>query len=396
MCAFFIGSICGTAKSLYVSPNGSDSNIGSFQQPFQTIQHAIDTALPYDAIYIRAGSYDEAIVFDNKQHLSLQPYEQERAILDGTNRTGDDQRAISIENSSHITIQQMTIQHYSASDPNIYPAGIVITDGSQYISLHQNQIIHIRHTHPDGNAHGILVYGNALQPIAHVAITENELAFLELGNSESLTLSGNVTNFQVTGNYLHHNNNIGIDIAGHYAACDISQCEDVARFGRVAYNVITQQSAADNASYPSDGSAPGIYVDGGAYVNVAYNIVTHNDYGVSIGSENAQKYSAYVTLHDNYIAHNRKAGLVIGGSDLNNGGARALHVVNNRFIQNDTVQEGYGDITLQQHMELVAITHNQFFSRAYYLNEQYDTTPSYIVHRNDIVPFSTSMYQFIY
>jgi len=44
--------------SLYVGPNGSDSNSGSTpDQPFQTIQHAIDLAQPGDTINLAAGVY---------------------------------------------------------------------------------------------------------------------------------------------------------------------------------------------------------------------------------------------------------------------------------------------------------------------------------------------------
>src|SRR5215210_2204864 len=49
--------------SLYVSPSGSDSNPGStVDQPFQTIQHAIDLAQPGDTINLAAGVYFQDVI----------------------------------------------------------------------------------------------------------------------------------------------------------------------------------------------------------------------------------------------------------------------------------------------------------------------------------------------
>ncbi|MBB3062732.1 right-handed parallel beta-helix repeat-containing protein [Microbulbifer rhizosphaerae] len=42
----------------YVAPNGSDSNPGSLNQPFRTLQKAIDVAGPGDLVYVRGGVYN--------------------------------------------------------------------------------------------------------------------------------------------------------------------------------------------------------------------------------------------------------------------------------------------------------------------------------------------------
>ncbi|MEZ5173944.1 MAG: hypothetical protein R2850_10690 [Bacteroidia bacterium] len=38
-----------------------------------------------------------------------------------------------------------------------------------------------------------------------------------MGNSEAITLTGNVTNFLIEDNHIHDITNIGIDVAGHYS-----------------------------------------------------------------------------------------------------------------------------------------------------------------------------------
>jgi parallel beta-helix repeat protein len=45
----------------YVSPSGDNSNPGSLNKPWQTIQHAVDQVLPGDTIYIQGGTYQESV-----------------------------------------------------------------------------------------------------------------------------------------------------------------------------------------------------------------------------------------------------------------------------------------------------------------------------------------------
>ncbi len=49
------------ASEYNVSPNGSDTNPGTFASPFRTIQHAADLAQPGDVITVHAGVYRERI-----------------------------------------------------------------------------------------------------------------------------------------------------------------------------------------------------------------------------------------------------------------------------------------------------------------------------------------------
>lgn len=48
-------------RSLFVSPKGNDASPGNDRQPWRTLQHAVDQALPGDAIYLEAGSYPEEV-----------------------------------------------------------------------------------------------------------------------------------------------------------------------------------------------------------------------------------------------------------------------------------------------------------------------------------------------
>lgn len=52
-------------SSMYVvdeaAPGAADTNPGTEQMPFKTVQHAADAAKPGDTIYVMAGKYDERV-----------------------------------------------------------------------------------------------------------------------------------------------------------------------------------------------------------------------------------------------------------------------------------------------------------------------------------------------
>jgi parallel beta-helix repeat protein len=48
-------------QKIYVAPNGRDSNSGSKSAPFQTIQHAVNVALPGDEVHVLPGTYREYV-----------------------------------------------------------------------------------------------------------------------------------------------------------------------------------------------------------------------------------------------------------------------------------------------------------------------------------------------
>ena len=79
------------SKSYYVSEQGEDSNLGSLESPFRTIQKAVDTMKAGDTCYIREGRYHEAINFDNLQGEEGSPirilaYNNERVVIDGSEK----------------------------------------------------------------------------------------------------------------------------------------------------------------------------------------------------------------------------------------------------------------------------------------------------------------------
>ena len=76
-------------KEYYVALNGNDSNPGSLEQPFASIQHAVTLLKAGDVCYVRGGRYHEAIQIDDLngregQPITIRSYENEKVILDGS------------------------------------------------------------------------------------------------------------------------------------------------------------------------------------------------------------------------------------------------------------------------------------------------------------------------
>lgn len=75
--------------SLFVAPNGNDSNAGTIAAPLRTIQRAVDLAAAGTTIYLRAGTYAPTTTIKllksgtSSQPITLRNYNSERAVIDG-------------------------------------------------------------------------------------------------------------------------------------------------------------------------------------------------------------------------------------------------------------------------------------------------------------------------
>lgn len=363
---FFITPTNSLAENLYfVSPSGDDHGTGEYESPFKTIQHAIDQSKHGDTIYVKKGTYYELLTIHtfkatSNQFLTIRPFDQDKVTIDGSKRTNSNQAGFSIVDSSNIRIQGFEIQNITTDDDDFYPAGILIKGSSKNIHIIGNKIHTIANFHRKGNAHGLLVYGNSPTPIENIKIRKNHLYNLTLGKSETLTISGNVTNFLIDRNYLYNNNNIGIDIAGHYNACVEKGCIDQARHGVISNNRVENHSSEKNIAYKGSNSAAGIYIDGAKDISVLNNYVATNNFGISVSSENSGKKASSIIVRGNTIKNNEKAGIVIGGSSTDNGGVTNVLVKNNKFIGNDTSNDQYKEVTLQQNIEKLTLQENSY------------------------------------
>ncbi len=349
------------ATSLYVSTHGSDSNPGTKEKPFLTVQHAADMAKPGDTVNIRGGKYCERLAVTSSGNaiqgfITFRSEPGETAMLDGSCLTPEvgDSPMVALRNVSYLKIEHLDIGNYRTADPTRVPAGIRVYGHGSHIEIRDNNVHNIEQTYPGregpghgANGFGIAVYGtDAASPITDLIVDGNEVHNLQTGSSESLVLNGNVTNFRVTRNRVHNNNNIGIDIIGfEHTAKDPSV--DRARDGIVAENHVYDITSRGNPAYKDDANSDGIYVDGGTRVVIERNIVNNVDFGIELASEHFDRDTSYIIARNNLIYSCHTAGISIGGYDEKRGSTHDTVIVNNTLYKNDTWHTGTGEIQMQ-------------------------------------------------
>ena len=79
VCVLTIESVCG--KNLFVSPVGSNTNNGSINFSFKTIQYAMEQAKEFDTIFLRKGLYNESVTINSKKNITIVSYQNEEVTI---------------------------------------------------------------------------------------------------------------------------------------------------------------------------------------------------------------------------------------------------------------------------------------------------------------------------
>jgi hypothetical protein len=361
MCAS--GSYGQSSASFYVSTTGADSNPGTETAPWRTVQHAADTARAGSTVNVRGGVYEELVSVNASGnavdgYITLRSYPGETAVLDAEHIVPNGRSGIlTIHDQSYVRIEGFEVRNFRTAEHRLTPLGISIMGAGSHIELLKNNVHHIEQTFNgrDGPGHGangfgIAVYGtDPRTPISELVIDGNEVHHLQTGSSESLVVNGNVTNFRITHNIVHDNNNIGIDVIGFERTAP-DPAVDQARDGVVSGNLVYNITSRGNPAYGNDVNSDGIYVDGGARILIEQNILHDVDFGIELASEHKDRATSYITARNNLIYHCHTAGVSIGGYAPERGHTDHSAVVNNTLYDNDTSGTGSGEFQMQWNM----------------------------------------------
>jgi hypothetical protein len=359
----------------YVSTTGDDSNPGTQTAPWRTVQHAADIARAGNTVNVRGGVYEELVTIKasgnaTDGYITFRSYPGEKAVLDAEHLAPAGRSAIlTIHDKSYVRIEGFELRNYRTAEHRAVPLGISVMGAGSHIELLKNNVHHVEQNFPGrdrpgsgGNGFGIAVYGtDAKIPISELVIDGNEVHHLKTGSSESLVVNGNVTNFRITHNVVHDNNNIGIDVIGFERTAP-DPAVDQARDGVVSENLVYNITSRGNPAYGDDVSSDGIYVDGGTRILIERNVIHDVDFGIELASEHRDRATSYVTARNNLIYHGNTAGVSIGGYAPERGHTDHCTVINNTLYDDDTAGTGSGEFQMQWNMADDSFENNIVFA----------------------------------
>lgn len=341
-------------QHIYVSMEGNDEQAGSLKSPLRTLKQAAAVAKAGTTVHVREGIYAEKLIVQHSgtksEPIVFKPYQDEEVVLSGAGLESEegDTALITIDDKNHVEISGFIVQDLSTDLRNETVMGILVTGSSSHLLLDNNTVRNIETQSPEGNAHGIAVYGTG--PMKNITLTNNTVEDLKLGASEALVLNGNIDGFEIADNIVRRCNNIGIDLIG-YEGVSADDKYDYVRNGVVSGNKVYEISSYGNPAYGNEYNAGGIYVDGGRDIQIEKNTVYQNDIGIEATSEHAGKWAERIEIVKNTVYDNFYTGIAIGGYDEERGGTINSQISKNSLERNDTKGLGGGQILIQHAAE---------------------------------------------
>jgi hypothetical protein len=130
-------------NTYYVSPGGNDSNPGTIELPWGTVQYALNQLLPGDQLYLRGGVYlltTSIVVINRHGSLSapirVSAYPEEHPIIDGSQLTDTRWAVWTMNNSDYWSFHGFSIQNAAGSPATINTRrGLQFTGTSSYNTI---------------------------------------------------------------------------------------------------------------------------------------------------------------------------------------------------------------------------------------------------------------------
>ncbi|SHF42330.1 DUF1565 domain-containing protein [Pedobacter caeni] len=362
----------------YVSLTGSDTNNGSINAPFQTINTALNHAVPGDQVLVRGGTYHQEVKFPKSgepgKYISLQAYPGEKPVIDGSNITVTGWQAlVTINNVSYVTIDGFDICNLHSFAVNTDPQGMAIIGSGQHITVKNCNIYNIKNntTLAQGRSgHAILAIGTGNTPISNLLITGCTVHDTQTGTSENVTLAGNIDGFIFSHNKVYDTENIGVIVAGGDGLNPKGAvATNFARNGVINDNIFHHNTMTKTPETwgANRFGAISIYVCGGANTLIESNIVYESDRGIGLVSE-SNIYPTRTTVVKNNLVYNcYRAGIYMGDYlNYTISGTKNCAVLNNTLFQNNRVAGAFGEIEgelrLTEHCDSNVIRYNRVYA----------------------------------
>lgn len=188
------------ASDYYVAINGNDSNPGTLSQPWRTIQHAVDSVLPGDTIYVRGGVYEGARIEHSgtsTEYITLRSYPAEAVIINSPSSSNVHNSIIEVETwSGDSRVSYWVIEGFEIMGATSY--GIDLR-GTYYIIVRNNKVHY-------NNVTGIFTAFSYFTTIQNNESYDNGEHGIYISNSSDYVVISN--------NVIYHNYSCGIHMNG--------------------------------------------------------------------------------------------------------------------------------------------------------------------------------------
>lgn len=294
----------------FVATNGSDSNPGTFSNPWRTIEKAAEMLVAGDTVYIRGGVYQEAVEFNNSgtnsAPIKILAYPGEIPVIDGNNfAIPREYGGTLLElNGSYIIVSGLEVRYSSYLGVRLAGAH----DIASKINAHHN-------------SHGGMLASGDYTIIEYSQVWSNDMQNVNginpAGDSTALTAARMPNNAILRHNIVHDNWGIGL-----------STYES---------NGTTLE---DNIVYDSFG--PNVYLSDATNVlfqrNFVYRtgaMISNDQNGILVGDETSNPASANITIINNIVYNTNRLLYCVKGSSV-----RMVNVLiaNNTFF--NSAREG--------------------------------------------------------
>ncbi len=275
------------SANYFISPTGSDSNTGTIDNPFATLQHGVNLAAAGDTISMLAGTYfptDRTKIWGKDgtaaNPIRIEAYQNAEVILNGANVPADPSNnnyGIHIAGSDYIEVDGLRITNM----PN---GGIWVSNG-EHITLKNGESDH-NGQKAGWNAGGISVYtGTSYVSIENWDAHHNRSALPAgngsiLGNSDGFSFNATGPGNQLINSRSWRNSDDGIDVYFSVQPVTISG-NWIFENGYLDEDGLPTETPTGGPSAPSNfnGDGNGIKMGGGASGSQAANanhLVTNN------------------------------------------------------------------------------------------------------------------------
>jgi len=165
----------------------------------------------------------------------------------------------------------------------------------------------------DGYGIAVIAAGSGRSPaLQHLVIERNTVTGTRTGQSETVTINGDVKDFLVARNVIHDDDNIGVDSIGWELGS--AQANHGLIQGNTVYNIDTWSNAAYGAWHEGKcvaqpENAAGIYDDGASYIWIHSNTVWNTDQGINLDVETTNNETDHLLVSGNTVFAGRGTSL---------------------------------------------------------------------------------------